>query len=137
MLSNFWATFRFLEQLLSNFLIFFSNFWATFWEIMSNFLDFLEQLVDSLSLCRYAIQRKFIGRLGNFTLNFTRKTDIGLKLNVEFPCSTNEFTYNINTLEVVEHSSSQRNTRLRLMFLLNFSRALKLPSWETVWHFIL
>jgi hypothetical protein len=48
-------------------------------------------------LCRYAIQRKFIGRLGNSTLNFTRKTDIALiassliisvllvKFNVEFP----------------------------------------------------
>jgi hypothetical protein len=31
---------------------------------------------SSTKTCRYAIQRKFIGRLGNSTLNFTRKTDI-------------------------------------------------------------
>jgi hypothetical protein len=47
-LLDFGATF---EQLFD----FFSNFLATFWEIMSKFLDFLEQLVDSLSIiCRSA-----------------------------------------------------------------------------------
>jgi hypothetical protein len=42
-------------------------------------------------LCRYAIQRRFIGLLGNSTLNVTRKTAIRaisvllVKFNVEFP----------------------------------------------------
>jgi hypothetical protein len=49
----------------------------------------------------YAIKRKFIGQLGNSTLNFTRKTDIatdvGFTREIQrgFPSSTNEFTYNI------------------------------------------
>jgi hypothetical protein len=34
----------------------------------------------------------------------------------------------INTLEVVEHLRSQRNTCLCIVFLLNFSSALQLPS---------
>jgi hypothetical protein len=34
-------------------------------------------------LNRYAIQGKFIGRLGNSTLNFTRKTDIGVSREIQ------------------------------------------------------
>jgi sporulation protein YlmC with PRC-barrel domain len=57
---------------------------------------------------RYTIQGKVIGRLGNSTFNFTRKTDIALiaesekligfsrEIQCGIPSSTNEFTYTIS-----------------------------------------